>query len=102
MLVFFDDELTTFRNKNYRFICNVKKSFLKQKIYPTHTAEECLEQKTNCNKMEKLYLCFNSFIIYIYVTKPIHFSLLNYTLVYSTTLHFTQLNSCIFHYIPLY
>ena len=23
MLVFFDDELTTFRNKNYRFICNV-------------------------------------------------------------------------------
>ena len=26
MLVFFDDELTTFRNKNYRFICNVKNS----------------------------------------------------------------------------
>ena len=26
LLVFFDDELTTFRNKNYRFICNVKKS----------------------------------------------------------------------------
>ena len=25
LLVFFDDELTTFRNKNYRFICNVKK-----------------------------------------------------------------------------
>ena len=25
MLVFFDNELTTFRNKNYRFICNVKK-----------------------------------------------------------------------------
>ena len=25
MLVFFDDELTTFRNKNDRFICNVKK-----------------------------------------------------------------------------
>ena len=25
MLVFFDDELTTFRNKNYRFICDVKK-----------------------------------------------------------------------------
>jgi len=24
LLVFFDDELTTFRNKNYRFICNVK------------------------------------------------------------------------------
>jgi len=29
LLVFFDDELTTFRNKNYRFICNVKKSFKK-------------------------------------------------------------------------
>ena len=26
LLVFFDDELTTFRNKNYGFICNVKKS----------------------------------------------------------------------------
>ena len=25
LLVFFDDELTTFRNKNDRFICNVKK-----------------------------------------------------------------------------
>ena len=25
LVVFFDDELTTFRNKNYRFICNVKK-----------------------------------------------------------------------------
>ena len=26
MLVFFDDELTTYRKKNYRFICKVKKS----------------------------------------------------------------------------
>ncbi len=25
MLVFFDDELTTFKNKNHRFICNVEK-----------------------------------------------------------------------------
>ena len=25
VVVFFDDELTTFRNKKYRFICNVKK-----------------------------------------------------------------------------
>ena len=25
LLVFFDDELTTFWNKNYRFICNVEK-----------------------------------------------------------------------------
>ena len=29
MLVFFYDELTTFRNKNYRFICNVKKGFIR-------------------------------------------------------------------------
>ena len=26
LLVYFDDELKTLRNKNYRFICNVKKS----------------------------------------------------------------------------
>jgi len=25
ILAFFDDVLTTFRNKNYRFICNVEK-----------------------------------------------------------------------------
>ena len=25
MFVYFDDELTTFRDKKYRFICNVKK-----------------------------------------------------------------------------
>ena len=29
ILVFFDDELTTFRNKNYRFICNVEKNVKK-------------------------------------------------------------------------
>ena len=32
LLVFFDDELTTFRNKNDRFICNVKK-LIKQSEY---------------------------------------------------------------------
>ena len=26
VLAFFNDELTTFRNKNARFICNVKKN----------------------------------------------------------------------------
>ena len=25
LLVFFDEEIITFRNKNYRFICNVEK-----------------------------------------------------------------------------
>ena len=31
LLVFFDNELTTFRNKNYSLICKVKKS--KKKLY---------------------------------------------------------------------